>query len=97
MKDLQLNQGMKNLEDLRMILESMAKEHQKHRPIELEEVGDFVRNFRKTKKVRQSDFAELCGVSKNVLAAIEANKQSVKLGNFIRVTSFLGLKVKLYE
>ena len=98
MKDLELRKlGKEHLNSLFKIFDEMAMEKKLNNPIPLDDVGEAVRSFRKEKNINQSDFADLCGVSKNVLASIEANKQSVKLGNFVRVTSFMGLKVSLHE
>ena len=43
------------------------------------------------------DFAALAGVSKNVLASIEAGRHTARLEGFLRVTNALGLKLVLHE
>lgn len=95
MKDL--NASLQELDDLKELLVELHKRKNLEEPIPLEQVGEYIKSFRKERNITQHDFAALAGVSKNVLASIEAGRHTARLEGFLRVTNALGLKVVLHE
>jgi len=56
-------------------------------------IGDFIRQFRELKELSQDDFANLSGVSKRTLFAIEKGMQ-VKEESLAKVLKFMGYELK---
>ncbi|NQZ59717.1 MAG: helix-turn-helix domain-containing protein [Lentisphaeraceae bacterium] len=92
-----LDQTLADIDKLKELIVELHERKRIEEPIGIDQVGEYIKSFRKERNVTQQDFAVLAGVSKNVLAAIEAGKQTIKLENFLRVTNTIGLKVSLHE
>ena len=92
-----LKTSLQELDDLKELLVELHKRKSLEEPIPLEQVGEHIKSFRKERNITQNDFAALAGVSKNVLASIEAGRHTVRLEGLLRVTNALALKIVLHE
>ena len=95
MKDLK--DTVNDIDKFKELVEELYERKRIEEPIELNDAGKYIKSFRKERNITQNDFALALGLSKNVLAAIESGKKTVKLENFLKVTDAVGLKVVLYE
>ena len=93
----ELKKTLSELDELKAHLVELHERKRIEEPMGIDQLPEYIKNFRKERNITQNDFAALAGVSKNVLASIEAGKQTVKLENYLRVTNTLGLTVSLHE
>lgn len=56
-----------------------------------EDLGLFIRDYRRSKKISQSGLAELAGVSRRWLAGLESGKATVEVGLVIKTLHALDL------
>ncbi|EDM27271.1 hypothetical protein LNTAR_21195 [Lentisphaera araneosa HTCC2155] len=95
MKDIQ--KVLQDIDAFKSLVLELHERKKREEAIELEQVGPFIKGFRKDRGITQNDFALALGLSKNVIAAIEAGHLTVKLENFLKVTHAVGLKVFFNE
>jgi transcriptional regulator with XRE-family HTH domain len=70
--------------------------HNEPMPITQEQIqkrlGDAIRKNRKARKLSQEDFADLVGVHRTYMGAIERGERNISLLNILRIASALDLK-----
>ena len=59
--------------------------------MELESIGKNIRNFRRSKKMRQEDLAEKTGLSTNYIGSLERGEKVPSLETFIEIANVLGV------
>ena len=87
------SQILKKFDELRDSVISLTEVREKEEPIPLKDLGAYISTVRKEKGLSQEAFAGIVGVSKNVIIAVENNKETVKLGSLLKVIDSIGLKV----
>ena len=97
MRTISTHRAFDNLDQIKDLITHLANEKQLNDPIDINDIGDVIKTMRKTRGVTQSDFAELCGVSKNVLAAVESGRNTVSVANFLKVINMFGLTISAHD
>ena len=63
--------------------------------MELESIGKNIRNFRRSKKMRQEDLAEKTGLSTNYIGSLERGEKVPSLETFIEIANVLGVSADM--
>ena len=84
---------LKSLDNVKNYINNVNEKRIENEHIPIEQFGKHVRSFRKSHKYNQNDFALTIGVSKNLLASIEAGKFSASMTNFIKVAEAIGVEI----
>lgn len=63
--------------------------------MELESIGKNIRNFRRSKKMRQEDLAEKAGLSTNYIGSLERGEKVPSLETFIEIANVLGVSADM--
>lgn len=63
--------------------------------MELESIGKNIRNFRRSKKMRQEDLAEKTGLSTNYVGSLERGEKVPSLETFIEIANVLGVSADM--
>ncbi len=84
---------IKSLDNVKNYLSYSRQQRSELEQIPLEKFGAYVKSFRKSHRYNQADFALTIGVSKNLLASIEAGKFSASMANFLKVAEAVGVDV----
>ena len=63
--------------------------------MELESIGKNIRNFRRSKKMRQEDLAEKTGLSTNYIGSLERGEKVPSLETFIEIANVLGVSTDM--
>ena len=84
---------LKSLDNVKNYIHNVNEKRIEIEHIPIDEFGRHVRAFRKSHKYNQNDFALTIGVSKNLLASIEAGKFSASMSNFLKVANAIGVEI----
>ena len=60
-----------------------------------QDMGDIVRQARKTQGATQAEFSSLCGVGARFISDLENGKPTVELGKVLQVIKCLGLDLSI--
>lgn len=62
----------------------------------MEELGNFLRNFRRRKQLSQETTAQILGVSRKLLSEIETGKKNtVEIGKIFQILQRIGIEIWL--
>lgn len=65
--------------------------------MDLKKIGEFIRKYRKDKKLSQSELAELSGFSLRSIQSWERGETSIDLINFAKLMNVLGRSIFISE
>lgn len=97
MHTISTSRAFENLDQIKDLITHLSNEKHLNDPIGVDDIGDSIKTMRKAKGITQADFADLCGVSKNVLAAVESGRHTVSLANFLKVINMFGLTISAHD
>lgn len=84
---------LNSLENLKDQIVEFAETKEREHPITIDQLPDYVLNYRKKKNLSRDDFGAIAGVSKNVVIAVEKGKETIKLESLLKVINTIGLKI----
>lgn len=64
--------------------------------LQIEMIGQIIRQARKERKMTQADLGKLIGVQKSQISRLEGNASNITIGNLLRLFSALQAKVKIH-
>tara|TARA_R110000868_G_scaffold10639_2_gene51573 strand:- start:2377 stop:2622 length:246 start_codon:yes stop_codon:yes gene_type:complete len=65
--------------------------------LDIGELGKMIRAKRKSKKLKQAECANLCGVGTRFLSELENGKSTIEIGKAMEVLHGLGLDITITE